>query len=233
MDTKALFKLSYGVYLVCSSDGEKVNGQIANTIFQITSEPITVAVSINKNNYTHQIIEKGKNFSVSILSEQTPLQFIGNFGFKTGREINKFENIKYETGTTGAPIVKDFSVAILEFKVVNKFDVNTHTLFIGELVDAHIVDNNQQPMTYAFYHEVKKGKTQKNAPTYIEEKKENPEKKEEKMQKYKCEVCGYVYDPAAGDPDNGIKPGTPFEQLPDDWVCPVCGASKSEFIKES
>jgi flavin reductase (DIM6/NTAB) family NADH-FMN oxidoreductase RutF/rubredoxin len=233
LDTKALFKLSYGVYLVCSSDGEKINGQIANTLFQITSEPITVAVSINKNNYTHQIIEKGKNFSVSILSEQTPLQFIGNFGFKTGREINKFENIKYEKGTTGAPIVKDFSVAILEFKVVNKFDVNTHTLFIGELVDAYIVDNNQQPMTYAFYHEVKKGKTQKNAPTYIEEKKENVEKKEEKMQKYKCEVCGYVYDPANGDPDNGIKPGTPFEQLPDDWVCPVCGAAKSEFIKES
>jgi len=88
-------------------------------------------------------------------------------------------------------------------------------------------------MTYSFYHEVKKGKTQKNAPTYIEEKVENVTKKEEKMEKYKCEVCGYVYDPQVGDPDGGIKPQTPFENLPDDWVCPVCGASKSEFIKES
>jgi len=233
LDTKALFKLSYGVYLVCSSDGEKVNGQIANTIFQITSEPITVAISINKNNYTHQFIDKGKNFSVSILSEQTPLQFIGNFGFKSGREINKFENIKYEKGVSGAPIVKDFSVAILEFRVINKFDLSTHTLFIGELVESFIVDDKQQPMTYSFYHEVKKGKTQKNAPTYIEEKVENVTKKEEKMEKYKCEVCGYVYDPQVGDPDGGIKPQTPFENLPDDWVCPVCGASKSEFIKES
>jgi len=233
LDTKALFKLSYGVYLVCSSDGEKVNGQIANTVFQITSEPITVAISINKNNYTHQFIDKGKNFSVSVLSEQTPLQFIGNFGFKSGREINKFENIKYEKGVTSAPIVKDFSVAVLEFKVVDKFDLSTHTLFIGELVDSFIVDDKQQPMTYAFYHDVKKGKTQKNAPTYVEEKVENVIKKEEKMEKYKCEVCGYVYDPQVGDPDNGIEPGTPFENLPDTWVCPVCGASKSDFIKES
>ncbi len=234
MDAKALFKLSYGVYLVCSRDNDRINGQIANTLFQITSEPITVAVSINKNNYTHQIIENGKNFSVSILSEETPLTFIGNFGFKSGREINKFEKIKYEDGKTKAPIVRDYSVAILEFKVISKFDMKTHSLFIGEIVDSFLIETKSKPMTYSFYHEIKKGKTQKNAPTYIKEEniKDNS-KKEDSMAKYKCEVCGYVYDPSVGDPENGIPPNTPFEELPDSWVCPVCGAGKSEFVKES
>ncbi|HDN85414.1 MAG TPA: rubredoxin [Candidatus Aerophobetes bacterium] len=84
-------------------------------------------------------------------------------------------------------------------------------------------------MTYAYYHEVKRGTSPSSAPTYIKEEKK---KEKGKMIKYKCTVCGYIYDPEKGDPDSGIKPGTPFEELPDDWVCPVCGASKDAFEKE-
>jgi len=84
-------------------------------------------------------------------------------------------------------------------------------------------------MTYAYYHEIKGGKAPKSAPTYIKEK---LEKGDGNMAKYRCTVCGYIYNPEKGDPDNGIKTGTPFEELPEDWVCPVCGASKEEFEKE-
>jgi rubredoxin len=110
--------------------------------------------------------------------------------------------------------------------VINQVDVGTHTIFIGELVGADVLKEGQ-PMTYAYYHQVKRGTTPKTAPSYIEERKEVASK----MAKYKCSVCGYIYDPDVGDPDGDIKPGTPFEDIPDTWVCPVCGASKGQFEK--
>ena len=223
MDLKALYKLGYGLYVVSSIKGSRRNGQIANTVFQITSEPPTIAVSINKNNLTHQFITESKVLSVSVLSQDTPLSFIGRFGFKSGRDINKLEGINYKIGETGAPVVIDNTLAYLEVKVNKEVDVGTHTIFIGELVGAEVIKEGE-PMTYAYYHQVKRGTIPKTAPSYVEEKKEAP-----KMAKYKCKVCGYIYDPKLGDPDGGIKPGTPFEKIPDNWVCPVCGAGKDEF----
>jgi flavin reductase (DIM6/NTAB) family NADH-FMN oxidoreductase RutF/rubredoxin len=224
MNLKALYKLGYGLYVVSSIKGSRRNGQIANTVFQISSEPPTIAVSINKNNLTHQFIKESKVLAVSVLSQDTPLSFIGRFGFKSGRDIDKLESINYKIGETGAPVVIDNTLAYLEAKVNKEVDVGTHTIFIGELVGAEVIKEGE-PMTYAYYHQVKRGTTPKTAPSYIEEKKE----KVVKMAKYKCKVCGYIYDPELGDPDGGIKPGTPFEKIPDDWVCPVCGAPKSEF----
>ena len=223
MDTKALYKISYGVYIVCSVDGDKINGQIANTVIQAASEPPTIAVSINKDNLTHEYIKKSGVFTASVLTQDTPLSFIGNFGFKSGRDTNKFEGINYKIGTTKAPFITDNTTAYMEVRVTKEIDVGTHTMFIGELVDAGVL-NDDIVMTYEYYHQVKKGTTPKSAPSYIE-------KKEEKsgMKKYECSVCGYVYDPADGDPENGISAGTAFEDLPDDWVCPICGASKDEF----
>ncbi len=224
MNLKALYKLGYGLYIVCSRKGDKLNGQIANTVFQITSEPPTIAVSINKDNLTHEFIRESKVLAVSVLSQDTPLSFIGHFGFKSGRDINKLEGINYKTGETQAPLVTDNTLAYLEARVIQEVDVGTHTIFIGELVGADVLREGE-PMTYAYYHQVKRGTTPKNAPSYVEETKVEAIK----APKYKCTVCGYIYDPELGDPDGGIKPGTPFEEMPDDWVCPVCGASKSEF----
>ncbi len=224
MNVKALYKLGYGLYVVSSKKGDKLNGQIANTVFQIASEPPTIAVSINKNNLTHDFIKESKVFTASILSQNTPLSFIGHFGFKSGRDINKLEGINYKIGETQAPVVTDNTLAYLEAKVIQQVDVGTHTIFVGGLVGADVIKEGE-PMTYAYYHQVKRGTTPKTAPVYVEEKKVEAIK----APKYKCTVCGYIYDPEVGDPDGGIKPGTPFEEMPDDWVCPVCGADKSEF----
>ena len=232
MDSKAFHKISYGLYLVCSKKGDKFNGQIANTVIQVTSDPPKIAVAINKENLTHEFIGESKVLSVSILSKEAPMKFIGHFGFKSGRELDKFEGMNYKVGVTGAPIIIENSIAYLEAKVVGSLDVGTHTVFIGEVVGAEVIDEYEEPMTYAYYYEVKRGKSPKNAPTYIKEEKE--EKKEVlKMVKYRCTVCGYTYNPEKGDPDSGIDPGTPFEEIPDDWVCPVCGAGKDQFKEEA
>ncbi len=230
MNTKALYKLGYGVYVVTSRKDDRLNGQIANTVFQVTAEPPTVAVSINKNNLTHQFIKDSKVFAASVLCQDTPLTFIGHFGFKSGRDIDKFEGINYRIGETGAPVVLDNAVSYLEVKVTKEMDVGTHTIFVGEVVNADVI-SDEVCMTYDHYHQIKGGKTPKTAATYVDESKatEKPKEVTPKMAKYTCTVCGYVYDPEKGDPDGGIKPGTAFEDIPDDWVCPVCGAAKDEF----
>ena len=227
MNTKALQQISYGLYIIGSRKGDRINGQIANTVIQTSSEPPTISVCINKGNLTHEFIKDSRVFTVSILSKDTPLSLIGQFGFKSGRDINKFEGVNYKTGETKAPIVLDHTLAYLEARVTKELDVETHTDFVGELVGADILKEGE-PMTYAYYHQVKRGTTPKTAPSYVEEKKEVVKVK---MAKYQCSVCGYIYDPEKGDPESGTAPGTPFEKLPDDWVCPVCGASKSEFNK--
>ena len=166
---------------------------------------------------------------MSVLSEDTPLSFIGKFGFKSGKTEDKFRDIKFMKLDSGCPVVLDNALCYLEAKLINQFDCLTHTLFLGEMTDSKIL-NTGKPMSYNYYHQVKRGTTPDTAPTFI--KNEDTQTKGKNMQKYKCTVCGYIYDPAIGDPDGGIKPGTAFEAIPDSWVCPVCGVKKSEFVKE-
>jgi flavin reductase (DIM6/NTAB) family NADH-FMN oxidoreductase RutF/rubredoxin len=228
IDRMALRDVTYGMYVVTSHLDGKLNGQIANTIFQVCSEPPRIGVSINKNNLTHEYISKSGIFAVSILNEDTPMPFIGLFGFKSGRDVDKLSQVNYKSGATGAPLVTDNAVSLLEVKVGGSTDTGTHTFFFGDLVGAEVLRQGA-PLTYAFYHQVKRGKSPKSAPTYVEPEKETSEGGKEGMKKYVCDVCGYEYDPAVGDPDAGIPAGTPFEKLPDDWVCPICGAAKSQF----
>lgn len=237
MNIKAIQQLCYGVYIISSRKGEKLNGQIANTVFQITSEPPTVAVSINKQNLTHEFIRESRVFSISILSKEAPMPFIGLFGFKSGRDVDKFKEVNFKVGSTGAPVVTDNSAGYVECEVISETDVGTHTIFIGKVVDCEMLSDSE-PMTYAYYREIKGGKSPKTAPTYVapEAVKKEEGAAEEPGGKivaasYRCTICGYVYDPAAGDPANGVQPGTPFEEVPDTWVCPICGAPKSEFEK--
>ncbi|HHV34458.1 MAG TPA: High molecular weight rubredoxin [Syntrophomonadaceae bacterium] len=225
MDLKALYSISYGLYLITSKDGDQINGQIANTVFQISSDPPTIAVSINKQNLTNDFIKKSGLFAVSVLREETPISLIGQFGFKSGRDMNKFADVNYRTTPRGLPYLVDDALAAIEAKLIQDVDAGTHTIFIGEITAAEVLKQGN-PMTYAYYHQVKKGSTPPSAPTYI--------KKNERrngMDIYECTVCGYEYDPDKGDPENDIEPGTPFEKLPDDWVCPVCGAGKDAFEK--
>ena len=226
MNPKSLQKLVYGLYIITSRKDEKLNGQIANTVFQITSTPPTVAVSINKNNLTWEYIKYSKVLAVSILCQDAPLSFIGNFGFKSGRDIDKLNGVNYRLGQTRTPVILDNTISFLEVKVTQEIDVDTHTIFIGEVVDGDVL-NDKPCMTYEYYHQIKGGTTPKSAPSYVEETKGG----KSLMAKYKCSVCGWIYDPEKGDQEGGIPPGTPFEQIPETWVCPVCGASKKDFEK--
>ncbi len=166
MNTSALQKLGYGMYIVGSYKDDKLNGQIANTVFQITSEPPTVAVSINKSNLTHEYITATRVFTASVLCQSATLPYIGNFGFKSGRDVNKLENVNYKIGETKAPIFLDHTTAYLEAEVINSLDVGTHTIFIGKVVAAEVLTEDVC-MTYDYYHQVKRGTTPKTAPSYI------------------------------------------------------------------
>ena len=224
MDPKAFFKISYGLYVITSKKGDKINGQIANALIQVTAEPPALAIGINNGNLTNEFIKDSNVFAVSILAQETPLNFIGQFGFKSGRDINKFDKVNYKTGTTGAPLIIDNTLAVLEAKVTKQMDVGTHTIFVGEIVESEVLKDGE-PMTYAYYHQVKKGTTPKTAPTFRGEE----DKETSSSPRYQCSLCGYIYEQEKGDPDGGIAPGTPFEEIPDSWVCPVCGAGKDQF----
>ena len=166
MNVNALNKLGYGMYVISAYQGDRLNGQVANTVFQITSEPPTIAVSINKSNLTHEFIKATGVFTASILCQATPLPYIGGFGFKSGRDTDKLENKNYKIGETKAPIFLDHATAYLEAEVTKDVDVGTHTIFIGKIVAAEILTEDTC-MTYDFYHQVKRGTTPKTAPSYI------------------------------------------------------------------
>jgi flavin reductase (DIM6/NTAB) family NADH-FMN oxidoreductase RutF/rubredoxin len=229
MNIESFFNLTYGLYIVSAREGTNFNGYVSNTVFQVTAEPPQIAVSCSKNNLTTEMIAKSGNFSVSILHQSASPDLIGLFGYKSGRDVSKFEKTEHIVGKSGSPIVVKDTIAWFDCEVTMQTDVGTHILFIGKVLDAEIIDTNIPPLTYAYYRAVKKGLSPKNAPTYID-----PAKLEQKPlksigKKYRCLACSYIYDPATGDPDGGIAPGTLFEDIPDDWQCPVCGATKDMF----
>jgi flavin reductase (DIM6/NTAB) family NADH-FMN oxidoreductase RutF/rubredoxin len=220
---EALFKISYGLFIVASGDKQRGNGFISNTVFQVTAEPPKFAACCNKNNYTCGLIQQSGAFSVSILHTGTSPEIFGRFGYKSGKDTDKFDGMSIKYGETGAPIVMNDCIAYLECKVVQTVDVGTHIIFIGELVASEIIDDSKDPITYLYYRQIRKGVAPKNAPTYIDKSKFEKSDNNLAYKSYKCVVCGFVYDEAAE--------GKRFSELPDDWVCPVCGSEKSEFIE--
>lgn len=248
MNYKAFHKLSYGLYIIATELNGKKFGYVGNTAFQITSEPSQILISSHKNNYTTSKILESKKFSISVLKKEVNTSLIGEFGFMSGADIDKFRNIETITSATGAPIIIDSTVAWFDCKVVNSIDVGSHILIIGEVSDSDLLSGDE-PLTYDYYREKYKMLAPKNAPTYVEkEKLQNDkvpepvikpeqkvevqsEKAEGDLSTYTCNICGFQYDPAEGDPAMGIPPGTPFEDLPEDYRCPICNASKDYFNK--
>jgi rubredoxin len=143
--------------------------------------------------------------------------------------VDKLKDVRSRPGVTGVPIVLDYALGFIEAGVEGEIDCGTHTLFVGKVVEADVTGEGT-PMTYAYYQNVKGGKSPKTAPTFDQDAAAKP--KARTAARYVCSVCGYVYDPEKGDPDSGIAPGTRFEDIPDSWVCPVCGAEKSMFELE-
>ncbi len=237
MNIEAFFKVTYGLYIVSAGNSAHKNGFVSNTVFQVTAEPPRFAACCNKNNHTADVIGDCGSFSVSVLQKNCSSDLIGLFGYKSGRDTDKFSGTAYITGELGTPIVVQDTIAWFECKVENTIDVGTHLIFIGSIINNAVLDGSLEPLTYSHYRDVKKGVAPKNAPTYIDKSKfEAPAivpVSSKPMDKYECQVCGLVYDPAAGDPDGGIAPGTAFEDIPDNWVCPVCGTGKTDFVKIS
>lgn len=212
MNNNAFRSLSYGVYIISAWDNGRMTGCTANSAMQITSEPATIAISINHDNYTNKCIQETGKFSISILGENSEASLIGTFGFQSGRDTDKFADTAHEL-KSNMPVISD-ACAYIVCDVIDKMETATHTVFLGKVTDADVLKKDDA-MTYAYYHKVIKGKSPKNAPTYI------PEEDVSAAPKYVCGVCGYIYD---GE--------TPFEELPEDYACPVCKQPKSVFVKK-
>ncbi len=245
MKYKAFHKLSYGLYVIATEFEGKKAGYIGNTAFQVTSSPAQIAISCHKENATIDGILKSKTFSISVLKKESETSLIGEFGFMSSNDIDKFRNIETITAQSGAPIVLNSSIAWFDCKVVNSVDTGSHILIIGEVLDSDIISEDE-PLTYDYYREKYKMLAPKNAPTYVESEKlkkevisenkvqEEPVSKVEaksELSTHTCTICGFQYNEEEGDPSMGIAPGTPFAELPEDYKCPICNAGKDYFTE--
>jgi len=167
MNTLALTKIPYGMFIITSAFDGKIGGQIANTVFQINSNPATIAISISKQNNTHSLLSGSKKAVISAITEDASFEFIGKFGFRSSRDFNKFEGIEYKTNENGLPIVTQFVNSYFETEIISQFETETHTVFLCKVINCEVLNDNPT-MTYDYYHKVKKGLTPKNAPTFIQ-----------------------------------------------------------------
>ena len=177
MDTKALFKIGYGLYVLTAKDGEKDNGCIINTVMQVTSDPCQIAIAVNKMNYTNKMISETKKFNVSVLSENAKFDVFKHFGFQSGANVNKFENYEdAKRSPNGLYYITKDTNAYMSAYVKQEIDLNTHTMFIAQLVAAEVL-SDVPTVTYDFY--------QKNI---------KPKPEETKKSGWRCKICGYIYE---------------------------------------
>ena len=219
IDRKAFRSLSSGLYLITAKAGDVRCGCVVNTLVQVASEPATLSVSLNKENATTAAVRQAGRFTASCLSEQADMQLIGTFGFHTSTELDKFAQHASARDEAGMPYVAEQCCAWFSAKVVSELDLGTHVLFVGEVQECAKVADAAAPMTYAFYHQVKGGKTPPKASSYLGE--EQPavasvqsNGDEQPKVAWRCTICGHMEY---------------VDELPDDFVCPVCGVGKEFF----
>ena len=199
MDTTALFNLQYGVFVLGSKNGAKINACITNTCMEVANNPTRLAISVLNKNYTCDCIKQSGVFALSILDNTCTLDTISHFGYQSGHDVNKFASFDYKLDKNGCPYITREVSAVLSGKVIHFEDLGTHTLFIAELVDAFVTSKNE-PITYAYYHSSIKPQTKVAAG--------------KKIKGWRCKICGYIYEGA---------------DLPSDYICPVCGHGASDF----
>lgn len=208
MDQQAIFKLTYGLFVLGTAVEGQKNACIINTAQQVTAIPEKISITVAKNNLTHDMVKESKQFSVSILGENMDLDIINHFGMQSGRDVNKFETISYKEDSLGNPYIEEGVVAVLSGRVLQEVDLGTHTLFIADLVDSKLL-SDEQPITYGGYREKRMNAGKSNQ---VETKSQDI---------YECTICHYEYEGEI-----------PFEELPEDYVCPICKQPKSVFIKK-
>lgn len=207
MDRTAIFKLTYGLFFIGTKSEESENICVINTAAQVTQTPLRISVTMLKSGYTHDLIQKSGQFSLGIMGRSASMDAIAHFGQLTGRSTDKLSGWQIERDSLGNPQFSQGCIATLSGKVVQSLDLGTHTLFIADVVDGASL-SDEQPLTYADYRVLKAGGSLSGGAA--------PKPKAA----YQCTICHYVYDGEI-----------PFEELPDDWVCPVCGKPKSVFAK--
>lgn len=204
MDKKAMYKLSYGLFVLTARDGEKDNGCIINTAIQAASEPNQLSICVNKANYTHDMIERTGKFTVSVLSEQADFELFKHFGFQSGRDVDKFTNFTgCARGADGLYYITEGTNAYISVTVDKTVDLGSHTMFIGEITDMAVLSDTPST-TYEYYQ------------NHIKPKPQAVGKTAEGQTVWRCRICGYEY---VG------------EEIPDDFICPICKHPASDFEK--
>lgn len=179
MNNAALFKIGYGLFILSANEEGFDNGCIINTVTQVTSTPNRIAVTVNKQNKTHDMIMATAKFNISVLTTEVTFDEIKHFGFQSGKDTNKFENSeKYERTENGLLIAPEYSNAFISGKVFHSIDLGTHTMFIADVTDAEVL-NDKESVTYDYYHKNIKPK---------------PENKTESKVAYRCKICGYIHE---------------------------------------
>ncbi len=218
MDPKAMYKLSYGLFVVSTEYGGKLNACITNTAIQVANSPDRVGLAINKANLTHDLVMASGVFNISIISTDAKFDLFQRFGMQSGRDVDKFDGFTdVAAAANGLPYVTKGTNAYMSCKVCESFDLGSHTFFVAAIEDMEVLADTPS-CTYADYQSSIKPK-RKAAPAADE------------GAVYRCTICGFEYKEKDGDPANGIAPGTKWEDLPDDWVCPLCKHPKSDFEK--
>lgn len=220
VDKSAFHSLSYGMYVIGTRAHDKDYGCVVNTFAQVTSSPLQVSVALNKDNATTTAVRESGRFTASCLSEDATMELIGTFGFHTSTELDKFAQHACARDAAGAPYVAEQCCAWFSARVVSELDLGTHVLFIGEVDEAAKVADAAAPMTYAFYHQVKGGKTPPKASSYLGG--EEPavpaapaaDTNATAKVAWRCTICGHMEY---------------VDELPDDFVCPICGVGKEFF----
>lgn len=177
MNEKAMFNLTYGLFILTAKDGDKDNGCIVNTVTQVTSSPNRITVAVNKQNLTAEMISKTKKFNVSILTEKSKFDTYKHWGFQSGKDVDKLESITYSRSANGLVYINEETNAYLSASVLYTIDLGTHLLFVADVEDAEILSNDPS-VTYAYYH--KNIKVMPQAP--------------EKKKGFICTICGYIYE---------------------------------------
>lgn len=177
MNKKAMYNLTYGLFILTAKEGEKDNGCIVNTVAQVTTEPNRITVAVNKQNYTHDMILRTGAFNVSVLTTDSKFDTYKHWGFQSGADTDKLESIEYQRAENGIVYIASECNAYISAKVVSTIDLGTHTLFLADVTDAEVL-SDADSVTYAYYQ-----KNIKTAP-----------KAEEKKKGFICTVCGYIYE---------------------------------------
>ena len=217
MDKKAMYNLTYGLFILTARDGEKDNGCIINTACQVTTDPNRITICVNKNNFTHDIILKTGLFNISMLTEKSEFETYKHWGFQSGRTVDKVLPIYYMRADNGVIYIKDECNAYLSCKVVSSTDLGTHTLFLADVTDGAVF-NSDPSVTYAFYQKnIKPAPAAAvSAPASSVASGSSSAPQAPAQKGWICTVCGYVYE---------------GEDLPADFVCPWCNHDASYFEK--